>query len=66
MPAEERPFFPASFDIRVTFGPDVNLSGWFSTSVLNELITGIDEFQEAVDAHPAYHSLGAAMLGAFA
>lgn len=34
--------------------------------MLDELIAGIDELQEAVTAHPAYHSLGAAMLGAFA
>jgi hypothetical protein len=33
---------------------------------LDELIAGIDEFQEAVTAHPTHHSLGAAMLGAFA
>ena len=67
MPAgEERPSFPAAFDIRVTFGPDGSLSGRFGTGVLDELIAGIDEFQEAVTARPAYHSLGAAMLGAFA
>ena len=67
MPAgEEGASFPAAFDIRVTFGPDGSLSGRFGTGVLDELIAGIDEFQEAVTAHPAYHSLGPAMLGAFA
>ena len=64
MPAgEEGPSFPAAFDIRVTFGPDGSLSGRFGTGVLDELIAGIDEFQEAVTAHPACPSLGPAMLG---
>jgi hypothetical protein len=67
MPAQqEGPSFPAAFDIRVTFGPDGSLSGRFGTGVLDELIAGIDEFQEAVTGRPARHSLGAAMLGAFA
>lgn len=67
MPAgEEGPSFPAVFDIRVTFGPDGSLSGRFGTGVLDELVAGIEEFQEAVTARPAYHSCGAAMLGAFA
>lgn len=67
MPAQqEGPSFPAAFDIRVRFGPDGSLSGRFGTGVLDELIAGIDEFQAAVTARPAYHSLGAAMLGAFA
>ena len=65
-PGEDRPSFPVTFDTRVTFGPDGSLSGRFGTGVLDELIAGIDEFQEAVTAHPAYHSLGPAMLGAFA
>lgn len=34
--------------------------------MLDELIAGVDEVQEAVTAHPVYHSPGAAMLGAFA
>jgi hypothetical protein len=63
---EERPSFPPAFDIRVTFGPDGSLSGRFGTGVLDEMIAGIDEFQEAVTARPSRHSLGAAMLGAFA
>jgi hypothetical protein len=67
MPAQqEGPSFPPVFDIRVAFGPDGSLSGRFGTGVLDELIAGIDEFQEAVTAHPAHHSPGAAILGAFA
>lgn len=67
MPAdEEEPSFPTAFNIRVAFGPDGSLSGRFGTDVLDELIAGIDEFQQAVAAQPAYHSLGPAMLGAFA
>jgi hypothetical protein len=67
MPAQHGgPSFSPAFDIRVTFGPDGRLSGRFGTGVLDELIAGMAEFQGAVAVHPARHSLGAAMLGAFA
>ena len=66
MPTGQPPSLSTAFDIRVTFGPDGSLSGRFGSNVLDELIAGIDEYQAAVNARPSYHSLGPAMLGAFA
>ncbi len=66
MPAEQAQSFSSRFNSRFSFGTDGNLTGRFGLNVLDDLITGIDDYMAASAAgRQSVHYLGPAMLGAF-
>ena len=65
MTANGRPAFSQRFNSQFNFGQDGQLTGRFGLGVLDDLITGVDQFQAAAAPRKSFRDIGPAMIGAF-